>query len=139
MGWLMEDEFRATIAKLGIADRIVRPGFVPHHELPAFYCAADAFLFPSHYEGFGLPLLEALHCGCPVVTSDNSSIPEVTGDAALRCNSNDIETFAENVRRILTDNELRDELIRKGKSHDAKYSWRRCAETTLDVYKRVVA
>ncbi len=139
MGWLMEEEFRATIAELGIADRIVRPGFIPHHELPALYCAADAFLFPSHYEGFGLPLLEALHCGCPVVTSDNSSIPEVTGDAALRCSSTDIEGFAENVRRVLNDEALRDELIRKGRAHAARYSWRKCAEATLDVYKRVVA
>jgi glycosyltransferase involved in cell wall biosynthesis len=135
MGWLMQDDYDRTVAELGIADRIVRPGFVPHAELPAFYGAADAFVFPTHYEGFGLPLLEALHCGCPVVTSDNSSVPEVTGDAALRTDSNDIDAFAAAVRRVLDDPALRDDLIAKGRAHAARYSWRSCAEATMRVYE----
>ena len=139
MGWNTESAINARITELGLRDRLIFPGFVPHHELPAFYCAADAFLFPTHYEGFGLPLLEALTCGCPVVTSDNSSVPEVTGDAALRANSHDVDAFANNVLRVLHDSSLRADLIAKGKRHATNFSWSRCAEITLGVYKNLAA
>lgn len=135
-GWNADAIFE-TIENLGIGDRIVRPGFVPHLELPAFYCAADAFVFPTHYEGFGLPLLEALVCGCPVVTADNSSVPEVTGDGALRVDSKDVEGFANAVRLILSDSELREKLVAKGKAHAEKFSWHTCARTTMDLYRKL--
>lgn len=137
MGWLMESAFHDAIAALNIGDRIVRPGFVPHQQLPAFYCAAEAFLFPTHYEGFGLPLLEALRCGCPVVSSDNSSVPEVTGDAALRVDAKDIDGFVDAVMRLVGDSQLRDDLVRKGFAHADRFSWRACAESTMATYEKV--
>lgn len=119
--------------------RIVRPGFVPHRKLPAFYCAADAFVFPTHYEGFGLPLLEALTCGCPVAASDSSSVPEVTGTAALRAAPGDIEAHAAHIAAILTDAALRERLVADGKAHASRYSWRACAASTRTVYERLAA
>lgn len=118
-----------------VRERIIRPGFVPHMKLPAFYCAADAFVFPTLYEGFGLPLLEALLCGCPVVAAENSSVPEVTGGAALLSDAMDVDGIASNVMRVLDDGDLREKLVARGKAHAAGYSWHACAETTLDVYR----
>jgi glycosyltransferase involved in cell wall biosynthesis len=136
VGWNSEDIFH-TMRKLKITERVVRPGFVPHHELPAFYCAADAFLFPTLYEGFGLPLLEALTCGCPVITSNNSSVPEVTGDAALCSDANDDENIAADIRRVLGNPQLRAEMARRGHEHAKKFSWEACAKGTLDVYRKL--
>lgn len=138
VGWNAEPIFE-TIGKLKLEDRIIRPGFVPHLELPAFFCAADAFVFPTLYEGFGLPLLEALTCGCPVVTANNSSVPEVTGDAAVTTDAMDVEGFAEAVRRVLGDGALRDSLISRGLAHAKQFSWRRCAETTHDLYRKLAS
>ena len=138
VGWNAEPIFQ-TIKELRLEDRIIRPGFVPHLELPAFYCAADAFVFPTLYEGFGLPLLEALLCGCPVVTSDNSSVPEVTGGAALATDAMDVDGFADAVRRMLSDDALRTALIARGLEHAKRFSWKACAEVTLDVYQRLTA
>jgi glycosyltransferase involved in cell wall biosynthesis len=136
VGWNAEPIFEA-IDKLGLQDRVIRPGFVPHMELPVFYCAADAFVFPTHYEGFGLPLLEALTCGCPVVTSDNSSVPEVTGDAALASDANDVDAIAANILRVLNESDLREDMISKGQRHAQRYSWGNMAQATLDVYRSV--
>ncbi len=136
VGWNTRPIFE-LIETLGIQDRVVRPGFVPHLELPAFYCAADAFVFPTHYEGFGLPLLEALTCGCPVVTSTNSSVREVTGGAALHVDSLDEAGFADAVMRILDDRALRARLVALGLEHARKFSWHACAESTMGVYRRL--
>jgi glycosyltransferase involved in cell wall biosynthesis len=138
VGWNAAPIFE-TIRALDLEDRVVRPGFVPHMELPAFYCAAAAFVFPTLYEGFGLPLLEALTCGCPVITSDNSSVPEVTGGAALTCDAMDEEGFAANVLRVLSDAGLREQLSVQGKAHAAHFSWDQCARTTMQVYRRLAA
>ncbi len=135
IGWRPEP-IRDALDDPAIRDRIIRPGFVKHLELPAFYCAADAFVFPTHYEGFGLPLLEALTCGCPVVSADNSSVPEVTGGAALLSDSRDTGAIAENIRRIVSDDELRTRLIEQGKAHARQFSWRSCAAKTMDVYEQ---
>lgn len=137
-GWSADTVFD-TISELKLESRVIRPGFVPHMELPAFYCAADAFVFPTHYEGFGLPLLEALTCGCPVVSAANSSVPEVTGDAALLVDPNDPTAIADAVRQILDDHNLRDELIARGREHARTFSWNACAEATLRAYRRVTA
>jgi glycosyltransferase involved in cell wall biosynthesis len=136
VGWNADPIFE-TIEQLGIQDRIIRPGFIPHHMLPAFYSAADAFVFPTLYEGFGLPLLEALTCGCPVIAADNSSVPEVTGDAALLSDAMDEAALAENVLAVLEDDALRAGMIARGKTHAAQYSWGACAEKTLQVYRSV--
>lgn len=137
LGWYA-DETIEFIRELRITDRIVCPGFVPDGDLPAFYSAADAFVFPSHYEGFGLPVLEAMACGCPVVTADNSSLPEVVGTAALMADSHDFEGLAEQIRCVLSDSALQDDLSVRGKVRAATFSWSRCAEETMSVYKKLV-
>lgn len=138
VGWNAGPIFE-TIERLDLGHRIIRPGFVPHSELPAFYSAADVFVFPTHYEGFGLPLLEALTCGCAVVTCDNSSVPEVTGEGAIRVPSGDETAFAEAVMRVLEDTGLRERLIAAGLEHARRFSWRACAETTMRVYQRLAS
>jgi len=111
---------------------------VPHMALPPFYSAADAFVFPTHYEGFGLPLLEALTCGCPVVSACNSSVPEVVGEAALLSESHDTDAIADNIRRVVADAALRDDLRAKGLEQARRFSWDDCARVTLEAYKEVV-
>ena len=138
VGWRAEPILRA-IEKSPYKDRIIRPGFIPHLELPAFYCAADALLFPTHYEGFGLPLLEALTCSCPVIAGDNSSVPEVTGGAALTCDEHDEEAFVNLVNTMLDDDSKREDCIAKGIEHAQHFSWQGCAETTLGVYRDILA
>jgi glycosyltransferase involved in cell wall biosynthesis len=136
VGWKAEPIFEA-LDRLRLGDRVVRPGYVPHRRLPVWYAAADAFVFPTLYEGFGLPLLEALACGCPVVASNSSSVPEVTGGAALLCGPDDTEALAANVLRVLEDDALRADLVDRGRAHAARYSWRAMAEATWGVYQRL--
>lgn len=137
IGWNAEDAV-ALMESPRLKERIIRPGFVPHMALPPFYCAADAFVFPTHYEGFGLPLLEALTCGCPVVSAANSSVPEVVGDAALLSDSRDTATVAANIRRIVGEEALRDDLRAKGYEQAKRFSWDECARVTLDAYREVL-
>jgi len=128
-----------TLSSLRLGDRIKRVGFVTSAEdLSALYSAADLFAFPSQYEGFGLPLLEAMTCGCPVVAADNSSIPEVTGDAASLCETDDIDAFAAALWSVLTDDIIRTRLIQAGHERVKYFSWRTCAEKTLAVYRKAV-
>ncbi|MEK7793951.1 MAG: glycosyltransferase family 1 protein [Candidatus Hydrogenedentota bacterium] len=133
-GW-GESEIDEAIRAGAFSDRIVRPGYVRAGLLPSLYSGADGFIFPSRYEGFGLPVLDAMTCGCPVVTSTSSSLPEVAGDAALIVDPEDVDALAECMRQIATDAELCDTLRAKGRAHAAEFSWDRCAAQTLDVYR----
>lgn len=137
-GWQSEETFR-LIEELALASRVIRPGFVPHDRLPAFYCAADAFVFPTRYEGFGLPLLEALTCGCPVVTANNSAVPEVVGDAAVQVDALDVAGLASAVRQVLEDTGLRESLAARGLEQAKRFSWGACAQATLALYNRLAA
>jgi glycosyltransferase involved in cell wall biosynthesis len=114
-------------------------GFVPHPVLRVFYSRASAFLFPSLYEGFGLPPLEAMAHGTPVLTSSASSLPEVFSQAALMVNPENIFEIARGIRQILTEDVLREALVRRGYELVQKYSWERSAEQVQDVYRSVVA
>ncbi|MGD0909215.1 MAG: glycosyltransferase family 1 protein [Candidatus Acidiferrales bacterium] len=114
-------------------------GFVPHPVLRVFYSRASAFLFPSLYEGFGLPPLEAMAHGAPVLTSSVSSLPEVFSHAALLVNPENVFEIARGIRQILTEDVLRDTLVRRGYELVQKYSWERSAEQVRDVYRSVVA
>ena len=137
VGWNAEPIFQ-TLAELNLASRVAQIGFVRSHaELPAFYSAADAFVFPTLYEGFGLSILEAMTCGCPVVTSNNSSIPEVTGGAALCVDALDTDAFANALRRLLEDAPLRESMIAHGREHAQRFSWKKCAQQTLDIYRQL--
>ena len=136
-GWLYTGFFR-RIHELGLEDEIVFPGFVPDEDLPAIYSAADLFVFPSLYEGFGLPVLEALACGTPVIASNASSVPEVAGDSALLVDPSSVEALAHDMRAVLNSTELRQDLQARGPKQAAKFSWQRAARETLDVYSSLL-
>ncbi len=112
-------------------------GFVPFNTLRVFFESAAAFVFPSLYEGFGLPPLEAMASGTPVVTSNVSSLPEVVGDAAVLVNPENVFEIARAIKEVLLDEDLREELIAKGKAQAARYSWERTAREVLEVYREV--
>ncbi len=136
-GWNSED-VDPLIAELGIASRVRRMGYLPNRrDLPLFYSAADCFVFPSFYEGFGLPVLEAMTCGCPVVTSKRSSLPEVAGDAAAYADPEDVESIAGAVRAVLADASRRDAMRVQGLSQAQRFSWEHCARVTMEMYRRL--
>ena len=123
----------------GVRGRVHVSGFVPDADLPPLYAGAAAFAYPSHSEGFGLPPLEAMACGTPVVTGDNSSLPEVVGDAGLLVPSADDDALAGALRRLLVDGGLRADLARRSLARAATFSWRRCVAGTLATYRDAVA
>lgn len=120
----------ARAEQLGVAGRIVMIEPVQDGELRTLYHGAEALLFPSRYEGFGLPVLEAMACGTPVVGSNAAAIPEIAGDAALLFDPDDAEGMAEAVRRLRTDPTLREDLVARGRARAAQFSWDHCAELT---------
>lgn len=130
-------ELSEQIEKLQLANRLTFLESVPNSDLVSLYNAASLFAFPSLYEGFGLPPLEAMACGAPVVAADNSSIPEIVGDAALLFNAQDVDEISNGIRRILTDGTLRAIMSKKGVERAASFSWDKCARETINVYKTV--
>jgi glycosyltransferase involved in cell wall biosynthesis len=131
-GWLYEDIF-AEAEKHG--DRVRILGFVDDADLPALLRNAALFAFPSLYEGFGLPVLEAMACGVPVVCSNASSLPEVAGDAALMVDPLDVDGLAETMARVLEDADLQQEMIDKGLAQAARFTWEVAARQLLDVFE----
>ncbi len=126
---------RARVEALGLSARVCFPGDIASADLPALYSGASLFVFPSLYEGFGLPPLEAMACGLPVVCSGRSSLPEVVGDAALIVDPDDVDTIASAIRRALDDADLRASLRRRGLDRAAQFSWERTAQETLRIYR----
>ncbi|MBN1137171.1 MAG: glycosyltransferase family 4 protein [Anaerolineae bacterium] len=126
-----------TLDRLGIDHYVVFAGYVHDADLPAVYSGADLFLFPSLYEGFGLPPLEAMACGTPVVCSNAASLPEVVGDAALLVDPRDVEGLTQAMLRVLTDAGLRQALRESGLRRAGQFSWERTARETVDVYQEV--
>ncbi len=116
---------------LKLRDRIVQLGYVEEEDMPALYTLADAYAYPSLYEGFGLPVLEAMQCGCPVVASDVSSVPEVAGEAAILVDPHDVDAISNAIHTVLTDTPTREKLVASGLGRAEMFSWRRCAETML--------
>jgi glycosyltransferase involved in cell wall biosynthesis len=131
-GWLYDQIFQ-QVERLGLESEVVFPGYVPQEDLPALLSGARLFVFPSLYEGFGLPMLEAMACGTPVVCSNVSSLPEVAGDAALLVDPLDVKGMAEAMNRLLQDEGLRAELVERGYRQVRQFSWERCARETLAV------
>jgi glycosyltransferase involved in cell wall biosynthesis len=128
-------EIDAAFERLDLGSSVRFTGYMDDADLPAVYSAAEVFVFPSRYEGFGLPLLEAMACGAPVVTSTASSLPEVAGDAALLVDPDDTNGLAEAIERLLTDEPLRADLRNRGIRHAAGFTWKRAAHETLIVYQ----
>lgn len=127
-------EAEAAIQRLGIADDVVRLGHVSHDDLPLLYAGARMFVFPSLWEGFGLPVIEAMRCGTPVITSELSCLPEVAGGAALLVDPRDPNSIARQMLRLNTDPALRKEMTDKGLARGNEFSWRRCAAETIQAY-----
>lgn len=125
------------IRELGLEGRVVTPGFVPDEDLPPLYGAAEAFIFPSLYEGFGLPVIEAMACGCPVITSNVSSMPEIAGDAALLVDPTDVAQIAEAINKILNGKGLKSALTEAGMKRAAFFSWEKSAKETLALIRSV--
>ncbi len=129
----------AKVLKLIDGDkRIVRLGFVSNKELILLYNMATIFSMPSLYEGFGLPVLEAMSCGCPVITSKEGSLQEIAGDAAYFVNAHSIESIVEGVNKVFNDQDLQKELSEKGIKQSKKFTWRKTAEKTMDAYRNIV-
>jgi glycosyltransferase involved in cell wall biosynthesis len=139
LGWAYEDVM-AEIAQLGLRQRVALVGFVDDADLPDLYRAAAVFAFPALYEGFGLPVLEAMACGVPVVTSNTSSLPEVTGpDAALLVDPHSEDSIAAALTRLLHDDALHAHLRQQGIARAAEFTWARAAESTWGIYEAALA
>ena len=136
-GWLYEDIFHQVQA-LGLAERVVFTGYVPDNELPLWYNAAELLVFPSLYEGFGLPVVEAMACGTPVIAANSSSIPEAVGEAGLLFEPNDVETLVNQMTAVLTDTTLQHKLRQQGLAHAQTFSWERAGQETAVVYQRAM-
>jgi glycosyltransferase involved in cell wall biosynthesis len=137
-GWYYEEIFR-RVQELGLSDAVSFPGFIPAAELPDWYRGAEGFLYPSLMEGFGLPVLEAMACGVPVVCSQFPSLLEVAGNAALSVSAHDEEALAHAIQLLTGQPELRAALAAQGLARARMFTWRRCAEETIAVYERVLA
>ena len=122
---------------LGISRDIIFVDWASQLDLAHYYSSAQLLAYPSLYEGFGLPPLEAMACGCPVVTSNTSSLPEVLGKAGIMVNPYDIHALAQAMRQVLTDSQLRDNMVRKGLEQAKRFSWEKTAEQTQEVYEKV--
>lgn len=137
-GWYYDTIF-AAIERLGLTERVYLPGYVAQAELPLWYNAASWFVYPSLYEGFGLPPLQALACGTPTIVSRASSLPEVVGEAALLVEPLDVEAIAETLASALQDSDLSAHLRQAGPERAGQFSWARTARETAAVYRHVLA
>ena len=137
-GW-MEDELHRTITETQMNAVVHLIGYVDDEDLPALYSLSDCFVAPSLYEGFGIPLIEAMACGTPVVTSNVSSLPEVAGDAAITVNPRDVNELANAMQSILTDANIANDLVRKGLERAKEFTWERAARQLQSVYANVLA
>jgi glycosyltransferase involved in cell wall biosynthesis len=122
------------IRKLNLENEVIFTGQVPEVDLPKYYNAADIFVFPSYYEGFGLPPLEAMACGCPVIITNTSSLPEVVGDAGIRISPDDMDGLVTQIIRVLSNDSIREELIKNGVIRATMFTWEESAGRTFDLY-----
>lgn len=136
-GWKYAEVDR-TLAQENLANEVMFAGYVPQDELPRWYQAADAFVYPSLYEGFGMPPLDAMASGTPVIASNAASLPEVVGAAALQVSPTDEDALADAIIRVLTDTALREQMIARGLEQAARFSWTRAARETMALYRTVL-
>lgn len=137
-GWLTSPIFD-TVRQLHLAEDVHFVGFVPEDELPRWYNAARLFAYPSLYEGFGLPVLEAMACGTPVITSTAASLPEVAGNAAILVPPEDVERLAQEMQRVLEDPQIRMEMRAAGRIQASRFSWRAMTDQTVNAYRLAVS
>lgn len=135
-GWKYKNIF-SMIDELNLNNEIIFTGYVPEEDLPGLYSSADLFVYPSIYEGFGLPPLEAMACGCPVITSNISSLPEVVGDAGIMVDPYNVDELSSAMYKVLNDSVLRKDLVTKGLNRAKMFNWEKCAKDTINVYREV--
>jgi glycosyltransferase involved in cell wall biosynthesis len=128
----------AIINNLNIAEKVHFPGYIEQDDLPFLYNMAKVFVYPSFYEGFGLPVLESMACGTPVITSNVSSMPEFVGDSGLLIDPNDISGIQNALSDLLMNDQLRIELSGRALKRSKEFTWKETARKTLDVYRRVL-
>jgi glycosyltransferase involved in cell wall biosynthesis len=131
-------ELQAQAGRLGLAEHVIFAGYVPDDLLPALYRGATAFVYPSLYEGFALPVLEAMASGVPVVTSSTSATAEVAGEAALLVDPESTAEIASGLVRLLSDQALREDLARRGLARSSRFTWERTARETTGVYRGIL-
>jgi glycosyltransferase involved in cell wall biosynthesis len=137
-GWDVQG-VKELVTSLQLEDRVHFLGYVSDETLHAFYSQAALFVFPSLFEGFGLPVLEAMAAGCPVITSNISSLPEVAGDAAVLVDPYHVDDVAEAIEAVCETQSFADELKRKGRERARQFSWMRCAQETQNIYTRFIS
>lgn len=133
-GW---ESIRATLRRLKLTRKVVVTGYVPAKVLPLLYSGAKVFLYPSYYEGFGLPVLEAMACGIPVITSNTSSLPEIVGNSGIMLEPKNSEELAKQMLRLIQDEEYHSEWARKGLARAQWFSWETAASKTLAAYREM--
>ena len=134
-GWLYTEIFDELSKNPALQNRVVVTGFAANEDLAALYSGALAFVYPSFYEGFGLPPLEAMQCGVPVITSDTSSLPEVVGDAGTMVAPDDADALSQSMLDIYKSDSLRENMAKKSIEQARKFSWEKCMAQTIDAYK----
>lgn len=137
-GWL-ESDIGDFVIKYGLAEKIRFLGYVSDEQLSALYSSCFAFIYPSLYEGFGLPIVEAMSCGAPVIASNTTSMPEVVGDAGVLFNPDSVESLVYAMQELLTNVNQREVLIARGLERSKLFSWEKSAKAVLDIYEKVVA
>ncbi|MDC0948077.1 glycosyltransferase family 1 protein [Gammaproteobacteria bacterium] len=130
---------RQQAERLGVSDALLTPGFIDDADLPTLYSSADLLLFPSWYEGFGWPPLEAMACGTPVVMSDRGSLPEVAGEAALVAAADDVAALADHCRALIEDQALQQRQIERGLNHAARYRWQYSIDSLIQLYQQLAS
>jgi len=133
------DNYQKLTEKLGISNKVVFPGFIPTIDLPFLYNAANLFVYPSFYEGFGLPPLEAMSCGIPIISSNLTSIPEVVGSSGILVDPHNIGEIATAMNNVLLDKELSDKLSASGIRRASEFSWRKTAFETISSYNKIIS
>jgi glycosyltransferase involved in cell wall biosynthesis len=133
--WLYDETLR-SIKELEVSDTVILTGYVPESDLPALYSGALAFVYPSYFEGFGLPPLEAMQCGTTVIVGDKTSLPEVVGDAGVLVDPFDVDDIAAAIEKVISDSDFRRQLRVKGLERAKLFNWQKTARQTLAVYQR---
>jgi len=135
-GWSCD--FEGIVSRHGQADHVRKIGFVPDRDMPCLYRGALVYVFPSFFEGFGLPILEAQASGCPVICSDRTSLPEVAGNGALIFDATDTHALADAMISLVNSEDLRKDLITRGHENEKKFSWKKASEQTLNIFNKVM-
>jgi glycosyltransferase involved in cell wall biosynthesis len=136
-GWKNNDIFQTVQNNPTLKSHVIFTGYIPDQDLSAIYSGALAFVYPSLYEGFGLPPLEAMQCGTPVITSNTSSLPEVVGDAGIMINPTDSDQLCQAILDLINNADLRNQLSQKGRDRAQQFSWSKCAQETVEIYKTI--